>query len=170
MEGCLAWRALTPAEAVASLRIVQDSSLQQRSVAASRALFAAAVAGLLLIPCMFLAWFGPSALAQEKNLAGPELNAWEVFSKLDVILAITAILGAGMALAIGVMARRRAVPGWPMLGGVLVGAIGTVGAALLLGRMVDAPGDDALQSILFGSYLGLALTSPSLPQDGSLRP
>jgi hypothetical protein len=45
-----------------------------------------------------------------------------------------------------------------MLGGVLVGAIGTVGAALLLGRMIDAPGDDALQSILLGSYLGLALT------------
>lgn len=146
------------AEVVASLRIVQDPSLHQRSVAASRALFVAAVAGLLLIPCMFLTWFGPSALARAKNLAGPDLNAWEVFSKLDVILAITAVLGAGMALAIGVMARRRALPGWPMLGGLLVGAIGTVGAALLLGRMIDAPGDDALQSVLFGSYLGLALT------------
>lgn len=145
-------------KAVASLQIVKDSSLHQRSVAASRALFAAVVAGVLLIPCMFLAWFGPSALAQEKNLAGPDLNAWEVFSKLDVILAITAVLGAGMALAIGVMARRRAVPGWPMLGGVLVGAIGTVGAALLLGRMIDAPGDDSLQSVLLGSYVGLALT------------
>ncbi|MGI8593953.1 MAG: hypothetical protein ACR2ML_06240 [Solirubrobacteraceae bacterium] len=137
---------------------MQEPSVQQRSVVASRALFAAAVAGVGLIPAMFLGWFGASGLARTKNLAGPDLNAWEVFTKLDVILAMTAVLGAGLALGIGVMARRRAVPGWPMLGGAAVGAIGTTGAALLLGRMINAPGDDALQSVLFGSYLGLALT------------
>src|SRR3954468_14705596 len=118
--------------------------------AASRALLVAAVAGILLIPAMFLSWFGPSDLAKAKNLAGPEQNAWEVFSKLDAILALTAVLGAGLALVIWAMARRRGVPGWPMLGGVLVGAIGTVAAVLLLGRMVNAPGDDALQSVLLG--------------------
>src|SRR4051794_23939270 len=131
---------------------------QHQSAAASRALLVAAIAGILLIPSMFLTWFGPSDVAKARNLAGPEQNAWEVFSKLDAILALTAVLGAGLALVIWAMARRRGVPGWPMLGGILVGAIGTLGAALLLGRMVNAPGDDALQAVLPGAYVGLALT------------
>lgn len=131
---------------------------QHQSAAASRALLVAAVAGILLLPAMFLSWFGPSDVARARHLAGPEQNAWEVFSKLDAILALTAILGAGLALGIYVMARRRGVPGWPMLGGVAVGGIGTIGAALLLGRMVNAPGDDALQAVLLGAYVGLALT------------
>src|SRR3954471_13053163 len=131
---------------------------QHQSAAASRALLAAAVAGILLIPSMFLSWFGPSDLAKAKNLAGPEQNAWEGFSKLDAILALTAVLGAGLALVVWAMARRRGVPGWPMVGGVLVGAIGTIAAALLVGRMINAPGDDALQSVLPGAFVGLALT------------
>ena len=135
-----------------------DTSRQ--SAAASRALLVAAVAGILLIPAMFLSWFGPSDAAKAKfpdrDLAAQD--AWVAFSKLDIILALTAILGAGLALVIWTMARRRGVPGWPMLGGVVVGAIGTIGAALLLGRMINPPGENELQSVLFGAYVGLALT------------
>jgi hypothetical protein len=133
---------------------------QHQSAAASRALLVAALAGILLIPSMFLSWFGPSDLAKTQfaNRNLPAQNAWEAFSKLDAILALTAILGAGLALLIWAMARRRGVPGWPMLGGILVGAIGTIGAALLLGRMINPPGENELQSVLFGAYVGLALT------------
>jgi len=131
-----------------------------QSAAASRALLVAAVAGILLIPAMFLSWFGPSDAAKAKfpdrDLAAQD--AWVAFSKLDAILALTAVLGAGLALVITAMARRRGVPGWPMLGGVLVGVIGTIGAALLLGRMINPPGENELQSVLFGAYVGLALT------------
>jgi hypothetical protein len=129
-----------------------------QSAAASRSLLAAAVAGILLIPAMFLSWFGPSDAAKGTRFDHAAQNAWAAFSKLDAILALTAILGAGLALVIWAMARRRGVPGWPMLGGVLVGAIGTIAAVLLLGRMVNAPGDDALQAVLIGAYVGLALT------------
>src|SRR5687768_9637385 len=114
------------------------NATQHQSAAASRALLVAAVAGILLIPAMFLSWFGPSdaakALFPNRDLPGQ--SAWEAFSKLDVILALTALLGAGLALVIWSLARRRGVPGWPMLGGLLVGGIGTIGAALLLGRMI----------------------------------
>jgi hypothetical protein len=132
----------------------------RQSAAASRALLVAAIAGILLIPSMFLSWFGPSDVAKarfpDRDL--PAQTAWEAFSKLDAILALTAILGAGLALVIWAMARRRGVPGWPMLGGVLVGGIGTIGAVLLLGRMINPPGENDLQSVLLGAYVGLALT------------
>src|SRR4051794_10136617 len=139
---------------------MNPNQAQHQSAAASRALLVAALAGILLIPSMFLSWFGPSALAKSKfaDRALPSQNAWEAFSKLDAILALTAILGAGLALIIWSMARRRGVPGWPMLGGVLVGAIGTIGALLLLGRMINPPGENDLQSVLFGAWVGLALT------------
>ena len=129
---------------------MNPNQAQHQSAAASRALLVAALAGILLIPSMFLSWFGPSALAKSKfaDRALPSQNAWEAFSKLDAILALTAILGAGLALIIWSMARRRGVPGWPMLGGVLVGAIGTIGAVLLLGRMINPPGENDLQSVL----------------------
>jgi hypothetical protein len=139
---------------------MNPNQAQHQSAAASRALLVAALAGILLIPSMFLSWFGPSALAKSKfaDRVLPSQNAWEAFSKLDAILALTAILGAGLALIIWSMARRRGVPGWPMLGGVLVGAIGTIGAVLLLGRMINPPGENDLQSVLFGAWVGLGLT------------
>jgi hypothetical protein len=139
---------------------MNPNQAHHQSAAASRALLVAALAGILLIPSMFLSWFGPSDLAKAKfaDRALPAQNAWEAFSKLDAILALTAILGAGLALIVWSMARRRGVPGWPMLGGVLVGAIGTIGAALLLGRMINPPGENELQSVLIGAYVGLFLT------------
>jgi hypothetical protein len=131
---------------------------QHQSAAATRALLVAAVAGILLIPSMFLPWFGDTPLAVASHQGHGDQNAWEAFSKVDAGLLVTAILGTVLALGVWLMARRRGVPGWPLLGGVLVGAGGTIAALAVFYRMVNAPGNDALQAVLIGAYVGLALT------------
>jgi uncharacterized membrane protein len=130
----------------------------RQSAAASRALLVAAVAGILLIPAMFLPWFGDTPLAVATHQGHGDQNAWAAFSKVDVGLLVTAVLGTALALGVWLMARRRGVPGWPLLGGVLVGAGGTIAAAAVFYRMVNAPGNDELQAVLLGAYVGLALT------------
>jgi len=124
------------------------------SAAATRALLAAALSGIALIPEMFLPWYGRSAAAGPGTPAG---TAWEVFTKLDAILLVTAVLGAGSALVLAAIARRRGLPGWSLLGGAVVGGIGTIGAVLLLYRVIVVPGNAQLVERRPGAIIGLVL-------------
>ena len=124
------------------------------SAAATRSLLAAALAGLALVPEMFLPWYGRSAAAGPGTPAG---TAWEVFTKLDVILLVTAVLGAGSALVLAAIARRRGLPGWSLLGGAVVGGFGTIGAVLLLYRVIVVPGNADLVERRPGAIIGLVL-------------
>src|SRR2546423_2257915 len=103
----------------------------QPSAAATRALLCAPLAGAALLSVMFLRWYGPSATAKVRFPGSSSTDAWVTFTKLDLVLCATAVLGAGFALVLGGMSRRRGVPGWTLLGGAVVGAIGLVGATLL---------------------------------------
>lgn len=102
----------------------------------------------------------PARLPLNRNppCAGvPQGTGWQVFTKLDVILTVAAVLGTGLATALGLLARRRGVPGWTLLGGALVGGIGTVASGMLVYRIVDLPGDDAVMTVEPGAFVGLAL-------------
>src|SRR3712207_414895 len=82
----------------------------------------AGIAGVALFIIMFLPWFGVDlgigdALqdAEDLGVAVPDVedsvnfNAWESFDLIDLVLAITALVAAGLAIATA-MARTVSLP------------------------------------------------------------
>lgn len=102
----------------------------------------AAAGGLALLVVMFLGWYGTE---------GTTLSAWEAFAVTDLLLALLALLGLGMALA---QVTQRA-PALPVGLSVLTAAVAMVAGLLLAYRILNAPGPDDLVEVKAGAWLGL---------------
>jgi hypothetical protein len=101
----------------------------------------AAAGGALLLIALFLPWYDAPG--------GARVTGWRAFAVLDVLLALLAVLG--IAIAVAVMVRRT--PALPIaLAGVGCVA-GPLGVLLVLIRLLDAPGQ--LSGVAVGAWLGL---------------
>jgi hypothetical protein len=113
----------------------------------------AGVAGALLFIVMFFGWFGISVedvtgLSQDEltDLAeafpdaeaegdSVSFSAWESLSFIDIILAITALVAIGLAVA---TAAARAVS-LPVAASALTAGLGILSTLLILYRIIDPP-------------------------------
>ena len=121
----------------------------------------ALLAGIALLALMFIAWYGADvgggalgeSLLEAARRAGIDTseNAWEAFSVLDVLLAVTAAGG----IAIGLVAATRPAPAPLVAAAVITTALGLITTLLLISRIVNQPGDNAEVTVEIGAWLGL---------------
>jgi hypothetical protein len=103
----------------------------------------AGVGGVALLVVMFLPWYGTPDGDQ---------SAWQSFSVVLVPLVITALLGIAL-LATTLFERTPALPVAAQTWGAAVGALT---ALLVLYRIANQPGDNAVVSVRYGAWVGLA--------------
>ena len=102
----------------------------------------AALGGVALLIVMFLSWY---------SAGGIGLTAWEAFNVTDVILALTALAGIGLA---ALTAARRS-PALPVAGSVITWTLGAVAVLLVLYRILNQPGPNEFVEVELGAFLGL---------------
>jgi drug/metabolite transporter (DMT)-like permease len=105
----------------------------------------AGTGGVALLVSLFLPWY--RVTGDEGDLSG-----WEAFSIIDVLLALAALVGIGLA----VLTAIRRTPAVPVALGVLGGPIGLLAALIVLIRIVDPPGPNDLLGPALGAWLSLA--------------
>jgi hypothetical protein len=117
----------------------------------------AGVSGLALLVVMFLPWYGV-----DFNFGGVSdsetVNAWEVFSWIDILLFLAALAAVGSAV---VKLADVDLPDVPVA--AIVAGLGAVAVLLVVYRVIDTPGPDIPQIIennidfgrKFGLFLGL---------------
>ena len=103
----------------------------------------AGASGLLLFGFMFLPWYGGEATVSlpgggdiSASVSG-NVNAWEAFSFIDLILFLAAVVAVAMAIAraLGAMPADLPAPA-----GLIAAVAGTVAVILILYRLIDTPG------------------------------
>jgi hypothetical protein len=107
----------------------------------------AGAAGVVLLVVMFLSWYSVSG-------RDDHLSAWAAFSVVDILLALTALLGIALALS-EVVGRG---PALPVAIGVVTTTLALAGSLLVLYRIVNQPGPNDLIAVEPGAYLGLLAT------------
>jgi hypothetical protein len=119
----------------------------------------AGIGGAVLLGSLFMKWYGFDASALAPGVAGrllsrsvPAVTAWQAFSITDVLLAAVALLGIAIPLVTAVSTS----PAKPVALTVITSVAGTLGVLLVLYRIVDQPGDNALVAVETGAWIGLA--------------
>lgn len=108
----------------------------------------AGAAGVLLFIDLFLSWYSAGNSAFSVSI-----DAWQAFSWIDLLLAVTA------GVAIGVAAQSMGVLKIPVnLSSVLL-PLAAVATLIVLYRLINQPGPNDLISNEFGAYLGFVLTA-----------
>ena len=124
----------------------------------------AGVAGVVLLISLFLPWFGPSTMLEDAIREAEEITreaggrppeapdvtktAWQAFSFVDLVLALTAL--AGIRAGVAAMARQG---GRTMIGATAVtAALGAVASLLVLYRVVNPIGEAGRE---YGLFVGL---------------
>jgi hypothetical protein len=106
----------------------------------------ATAAAVVLLVDLKRTWFA---------VPGVEVDAFEAFSVIDVLLLIMALLG----LAVGIVTALRRAPALPLAVLVVTAFLGVLMVPVLALRIINEPGDDAIVDVRFGAYLGfVALT------------
>lgn len=108
----------------------------------------AAGAGVLLFIDLFLDWYSANT-----DLIDAKVNAWDVFSWVDLVCAATAIV----AVLIAVQAMGMVNIPAP-LSTILLPLAG-LATLLVLYRLINQPGANGLINNEFGAYLGLVLAA-----------
>jgi hypothetical protein len=118
----------------------------------------AAVSGLVLLVVMFFPWYGIEAeLEGFGDIEGANLNAWEAFGFIDVLLFLAILVAVGVALARASGSMPANLPAPP---GMIVAAAGALALILILFRLISAPdpaitGDAVDLGRKIGIFLGL---------------
>ena len=124
----------------------------------------AGVAGVVLLISLFLPWFGPSAMLEEALREAEEVTreaggrppeapdvtktAWQAFSFVDLLLALTAL--AGIRAGVAALARQG---GRTMIGATAVTAgLGAMASLLVLYRVINPIGEAGRE---YGLFVGL---------------
>jgi hypothetical protein len=105
----------------------------------------AGTAGALLIVSLFLPWYAPRGRTET-------IDAWQAFTVTDLLLALVGALA--IALAVSQLAVRG--PAVPVGLGVVATSMAIAGLLVLVFRLVDQPGPNALIELRAGAYVGLA--------------
>ena len=96
----------------------------------------------LLIDLVAATWF---------SVPGIEVNGFEAFSVVDVLLAFAGLLGIG----VGVTAALREAPAVPVANAVICAFWGVLMVPVLAIRLVNEPGENALVDVRYGACAGL---------------
>jgi hypothetical protein len=124
----------------------------------------AGVAGVVLAISLFLPWFGPNTRLEEAIQEAEEITreagggpvqapdvtdtAWQAFSFVDLVLALTAL--AGIRAGVAALARRS---GRVAIGATAVTAgLGAVSTLLVLYRVINPIGEAGRE---YGLFVGL---------------
>jgi hypothetical protein len=125
----------------------------------------AGASGFLLLLATLLPWFGIDSSAQLPgtgqviDVYGNDLNAWEAFAGIDLVLAVAAALAIA-ALAVGFLSQP------PVALWLAVGGAAAVAALLIVYRLIDPPSiaiDEAPDTAYetgrrLGAFFGLLCT------------
>jgi len=120
----------------------------------------AAASGMALFIFMFLPWYGASVSTNITGAGGISVsdtaNAWQVFSFIDILLFLIAVVAVGVPVAKATGSLPEDVPG-----ALLVLAAGALGVVLVLYRILDIPGPDVSSfggvDVDFGRKIGIFL-------------
>jgi hypothetical protein len=104
----------------------------------------AGAGGVVLLVSLFLPWYDVHGVSRH-------LTAWQAFSVIDLLLALAALLG--IALAVTTAVRRT--PAVPVALGVIALIPGALATLLVLVRVLDPPGPNALLDVAAGAWIGL---------------
>lgn len=110
-----------------------------------------AVASIALLVTMFLPWFGADLPGGSVAVPDVTATAWQAHTVFDVVLALIAAMGLGVAA----LAALRRVPAAPVAAAVITAGTAILLAPILLLRIVFPPGPNALIEPRFGAWLGL---------------
>ena len=113
----------------------------------------AGLGGVALLVVMFLDWYsaGGSATLNGRTIEVKlGLNAWEAFSVTDLILALTALAGIGLAV---ITASRRS-PALPVAASVITATLGALATLLVFYRILNQPGPNQFFEVKLGAFLG----------------
>lgn len=113
----------------------------------------AAVGGVALLIVMFLDWYGAggSATFQGQDIQiSLGFNAWQAFSVTDLILALTAVSGIGLAV---ITASHRS-PALPVAASVITSSLGALATLLAFYRILNQPGPNEFVEVKVGAFLG----------------
>jgi hypothetical protein len=105
----------------------------------------AGAGGVALLVSLFLPWYG----------LGPfplDATGWEAFAVVDLVLALTALLG----LAVAAAALRYRTPAIPVGLAIVAAGVGAVVCLVVVYRLLDQPGSSDLVEVRGGAWLGLA--------------
>ena len=125
----------------------------------------AGIGGVVLLASLWLDWYGidVGALIRGANPAGdgvlsvlntfstPELTGWQAFSVVDILLALAALL----AIGVPVTSALAHSPAKPVAFALLATVAGALAVLLVLYRIVDQPGSNALVTVKAGAWIGL---------------
>jgi hypothetical protein len=117
----------------------------------------AAASGIALLIFMFLPWYGVDVSSNVAGIsASDSANAWEVFSFIDILLFLVAVIAIGVPVARATGSLPDDVPG-----ALLLLAAGALGVLLVLYRIIDIPGPDIASfggvDVDFGRKIGVFL-------------
>ena len=102
---------------------------------------------------MFLDWYGAggSATFQGQDFKiSLGFNAWQAFSVTDLILALTALSGIGLAV---ITASHRS-PALPVAASVITASLGALATLLVFYRILNQPGPNEFVEVKVGAFLG----------------
>lgn len=119
----------------------------------------AGISGIALFIIMFLPWFGAPDVASEAiesaeqfgievDTGSLNVNAWESFDFIDIVLLLAVIAGIGLA----VLAAAQSSVQLPVAASAITAGLGILGTLLVLYRVIEPP-SEANRKI--GLFLGL---------------
>lgn len=98
----------------------------------------AGISGLALFVFMFLPWYGVDAVGGF-GVEGGDVNAWEAFSFIDVLLFLIAVVVVGLVI----VQLAETTPDLPAPPAQVIAIAGAVAVVLILFRLIFTPGIDA---------------------------
>jgi hypothetical protein len=126
----------------------------------------AGIGGVVLLGSLSLSWYGINvgALIRGGSPAGdgvlnvlntfstPDITGWQAFSVIDILLALAALLAIGVPVT-SALARS---PAKPVAFALLATVAGFLAVLLVLYRIVNQPGSNAVVTVKAGAWIGLA--------------
>jgi hypothetical protein len=107
----------------------------------------AGAGGVLLLVSLFLPWYRQTRGPVERT----NVTGWEAFAVFDLLLALAALVGVALAVAIAV----RRTPTLPVALAVIGTPVGALATVLVVIRVLEPPGDDRLLQLASAPWLGL---------------
>jgi hypothetical protein len=109
--------------------------------------YLAALGGIALIGSLWLDWYGLDLPPLIRAFFSGTRTGWESFSSADVILLSCGLAALVLtALAVAMNAARL---------GLVTALIGSVATGLVIVKILDQPGPDALITVEEGAYVAL---------------
>jgi hypothetical protein len=102
----------------------------------------AAIGGLGLLVTSFLPWY---------SAGGEDATAWQAFSVIDLLIAVTAVLSLSAAIVV----IGRISVSYPIAGSTVATGFAAVALTLIVVRLIDPPGGGGVD-VEYGAWLGLA--------------